>query len=250
MFGIDLSHAQDLATRHPYEKPAAANRDFIPTFEVLASEVWKGIVNARNSTGPNDTDNEAIATAARRIYDMMLTRRLSGNLSREEFRAVALMSFLHLAIMYNSPPVIDLKATASSPEQRLFKIAERVGMTAHSKTKPFFDLSQPFSYLLQAIETGHYNTPTNVPQLYQQTPPTPISNNAEIVIDQYCLATGRDLKARAVTTVQREPPRRPRPCLRRDPAPRERTSGKSTGEVTGFRPLLWCGRQGLHREHQ
>ncbi len=35
MFGVDLSHAQELVGAHPYEKPAAANRDFIPTFEVL-----------------------------------------------------------------------------------------------------------------------------------------------------------------------------------------------------------------------
>jgi hypothetical protein len=201
MFGIDLSHAQDLATQHPYVKPAASNHEFIPTFETFAREVWRGIVNVKNLTGPNDTDNEAIATAARRIYDMMLTRRLNGNLSREEFRAVALMSFLHLSIMYNSPVVLDLKAKASAPEQRLFKIAERVGMTAHANSKPLFDLSQPFSLLLQLIETGNFNLPSNAPILY--TVPNPIANMAEIVIDQYCLATGRDLKSQAVSVSPR-----------------------------------------------
>jgi hypothetical protein len=199
MFGIDLSHAQELAREHPYRKPTAANRDFFPTFEAFAREVWGGIMNAKNFSGANPTDPVAVATAARRIYDMMATRRLNGNLSREEFRAVAVMSWLHLAVMYDSPAVVDLKATASSPEQRLAKVAERVGMTAHSKAKPLFDLAQPFSFLMQAIELGAFNDPAGAALLYNVIPPNNVAElNAEVVIDQYSLATGRDLKATAV----------------------------------------------------
>jgi hypothetical protein len=201
MFGIDLSHAVDVAARHPYQKPAAANRDFIPTFESFGREVWRGIINAKNTSGANDTDSAVIATLARRIFDMMATRRINGNLSREEFRAVAIMSFLHLAVMFDSPAVVDLKATASSPEMRLQKIAERVGMTAHPNAKPFFDLAAPFSILMQAIETATYNQPAGAQLLYK--PPSVVSQNAETVIDQYSLATGRDLKSQAVSTVQR-----------------------------------------------
>ena len=203
MFGIDLSHASDVATRHPYQKPAAANRDFIPTFEAFGREVWRGIVNAKNISGTNDTDPTAIATLARRIYDMMATRRINGNLSREEFRAVATLSFLHLAVLYDSPAVVDLKATASSPEMRLQKIAERVGMTAHSKSKPFFDLAGPFSILMHSIETGSFNDPLGAQALYSQIAPNFPARNAETVIDQYTLATGRDLKSLAVANVQR-----------------------------------------------
>ncbi|HUC09278.1 MAG TPA: hypothetical protein VL985_02495 [Stellaceae bacterium] len=201
MFGIDLSHAPELVVTHPYTRPEAANRDFIPTFEALAGEIWRGIENAKNISGVNTTDNEAISTAARRLYDMMATRRLNGNLAREEFRAVAVMSWLHLAVMYDSSIVLALNASASSPEQRLQKIAERVGMSAHSKSKALFDLAQPFSSLMQSIETGIFNTPGTVATLY--TPPSTIEANAEIVIDQYSLATGRDLKAPAVTMTAR-----------------------------------------------
>jgi len=218
MFGLDLAHAQQLAGQHPYDKPAAANRDFIPTFEAFAHEVWQGIQNAKNTSGVNTTDDEAISTAARRIFDMMATRRLGGNLSREEFRAVAIMSWLHLAIMYDSPVVQDLKASASSPELRLQKIAERVGMSAHLKTKPLLDLSQAFSFLLQSIETGAYNTPAAAPLLY--TLGTPIETNAEIVIDQYYLATGRNLKAAQVAVTER----RTAPRL---PAPPPRANGRA-----------------------
>ena len=172
MFGIDLSHAPQLAAEHPYEKPAASNRDFIPTFEAFVREVWRGIVNARNTSGANDTDPKVIATLAQRIYDMMQTQRQFGNQSREEFRAVALMSFLHLAVLYDSPMVLDLRAEASSPEMRLQKIAERVGMSAHPKSKPLFDLAGPLSFLMQSIETGKHNDYVGAQLLYQQAPPT------------------------------------------------------------------------------
>jgi hypothetical protein len=198
MFGIDLSHAPDIAAQHPYQKPTAANRDFIPTFEALAREVWRGIVNARNTSGANDTDATVISTLARRLYDMMATRRINGNLSREEFRAVSIISFLHLAVQFDSPAVVDLKASASSPEMRLQKMAERVHMNCHVKSKPFFDLAGPFSTLLQSIESGAFNSPAGAELLYKQTPPNVVSRNAEEVIDQYSLATGRDLKSRPV----------------------------------------------------
>ncbi|MBV9825476.1 MAG: hypothetical protein JO001_07370 [Alphaproteobacteria bacterium] len=214
MFGLDLSHAPELAIAHPYNKPDASDRDFIPTFEVLASEVWRGIENAKNTSGANATDDEAIATAARRIYDMMATRQLNDNLRREGFRAVCVMSWLHLAVMYDSAIVLALNASASSPEQRLQKIAERVGMSAHTRAKPLFDLSQAFSSLMQSIETGLFNTPGAVATLY--TPPSTIEANAEIVIDQYSLATGRDLKAPSVTVTDRATtaPRAARPMPR------------------------------------
>jgi hypothetical protein len=203
MFGIDLSHAPQIAAEHPYEKPAASNRDFIPTFEAFGREVWRGIVNAKNISGANDTDPRVIANLAERIYDMMQTQRQSGNQAREEFRAVAIMSFMHLAVLYDSPMVQDLRAEASSPEMRLQKMAERVGLTAHPKSKALFDLAGPFSKLMQSIETGKYNTAANTPLLYAELPPTAISRNAEDVIDQYTLATGRDLKSLPVSVVQR-----------------------------------------------
>ncbi|MFY9803465.1 MAG: hypothetical protein WA211_08605 [Candidatus Acidiferrales bacterium] len=200
LFGIDLSHAAEIAAQHPYQKPAAANRDFIPTFEAFGREVWRGIINAKNSSGANDTDPTVIASLAQRLYDMMATRRINGNLCREEFRAVAVMSFLHLAVLFDSPAVVDLKATASSPEMRLQKIAERVGMTAHPKSKPFFDLAAPFSILMQSVETGQLNDTTGAATLYSLA--TPPAQNAETVIDQYSLATGRDLKSQVVSVAQ------------------------------------------------
>jgi hypothetical protein len=201
MFGLDLSHAHDLVGQHPYTKPAAANREFIPVFEEFGREVWRGIVNAKNFSGPNDADAAAIATLASRLYDMLTTRRLNANLSREEFRAVAVISYLWLAIQFDSPIVQDLRAQASSPDQRLMKIGERVGIKAHSRTKPLLDLADPFSVLMQQIETNLYSDPNGAQLLYALG--TPPERNVEAVIDQYYLATGHDLKAYATASAQR-----------------------------------------------
>jgi hypothetical protein len=230
MFGMDLSHAAELAKEHPYRKPAASNRDFIPTLHVFLREVWKGIMNAKNISGPNTTDPVAIATAARRLFDMMATRRINGNLSREEFRAVAVMSWLHLAVMYDSPAVVDLKAAASSPEQRLDKLAQRVGLRAHSRAKSLFDLAQPFSYLMQSVELGAFNDPAGAALLFNITSPNNVAElNAEIVIDQYSIATGIDLKASSIIEgPARSVPARPVPS--RQPLP-ARASGATNGRL-------------------
>jgi hypothetical protein len=211
MFGIDLSHAAELAKAHPYLKPTASNRDFFPTFEAFAREVWGGIMNSKNTSGANPTDPAAVATLARRLFDMMATRRINGNLSREEYRSVAVMSYLHLAVSYDSQPIIDLKATASSPEQRLAKLAERVRLTTHTKAKPLFDLAQPFSLLLQSIEQSSFNDAVTAQLLYDTTLPGNFAANSEVVIDQYSLATGRDLKASSIVERQRQRPAAPRP---------------------------------------
>jgi hypothetical protein len=198
-FGLDLSHVNEIADTHHYEKPAAANIDFIPTLETLMGEVWRGIANARNLAGANETDNEAVRRSARQLYDMLTTRRLYGNFAREEFRAVALMSWLHLAVMFNSPVVVDLRAEASSPELRLAKIGERVGIKTHPESQALFLLSQPASFLMVAIEQGLFNGPLGAQSLYLIPR---IQRVMEVIIDQYGTAMGRDVKARPVAVVQ------------------------------------------------
>jgi hypothetical protein len=129
-------------------------------------------------------------------------------------------------VMYDSPAVVDLKATASSPEQRLAKIAERVGMRAHPKAKALIDLAKPFSSLMQQIETGDYNDPVGAQNLFFPLG-TDIENNAEIVIDQYSLATGRDLKSQLVTVSDRAKPAA-QPTIQMSPPARAlvRTNGQ------------------------
>jgi hypothetical protein len=198
-FGLELSHTNEIADHHHYEKPEAANVEFIQTFETLLGEVWRGIANARNFAGTNETDNEAVRRASRQLYDMLITRRLHGNFAREEFRAVAIMSWLHLAVMFNSPIVTDLRAEASSPELRLFKIAERVGIKAHPQSQALFLLAQPTSLLMVAIEQGLFNGPLGAQSLYLIPR---VQRLMEVIIDQYGTATGCDVKVRPVAAVR------------------------------------------------
>jgi hypothetical protein len=170
------------------------------------------------------------------MFDMMATRRISGNLAREEFRAVALMSWLHLAVMYDSPAVVDLKATASSPEQRLAKIAERVNIRLPPNVKALFDLAQPFSVLMQSIETGAFNTPLGAQLLFTLVPPNLIEPNVETVIDQYSLATGHDLKAQTVAVSAKAQPQLPPPHVA------QRALARTNGHAGAARPQRPDGR--------
>jgi hypothetical protein len=202
MFGIELNHAAEITAKHQYSKPAAANVDFIETFEALASMAWRGIVNVRNFAGPNDTDNQAIVDAARRLFCMFAARRQGCSLTRQEFRAVAVMSWLHLAVSFDSPIVINLGAQASCPEERLYRIARRVGMTANPRSHALFALAQPFSLLLRYIENPGFDARN----LYR-TPGPLYRDLLETVIGNYSIAMGRDAKALPVTlTEQAQPP--------------------------------------------
>jgi hypothetical protein len=195
MFGMELGDDSDPGPDSKFKKDPAANEGFKFIFEALASEAWIGIVNTRNISGPNNADDAAIGTAAAQLRDMLLTRRQNFNLLREEYRAVLLTSWLYLAISYDSPVVRDLKAQAHSPDMRLAKIANRVGMKTHPSTRPLLDLAHPMSFLLRAIEFDHFTTAHSARQLYEHPRWRAI---AEAVIENYSLAMGQNLKAQPV----------------------------------------------------
>lgn len=204
MFGMDLNHGTDDGRPYPYEKPAAANRDFAPTFEAFLREVWRGIINARNTVGPNTTDDAAIANLAGRLSEMLKDRQEKGNLLREAFFFVATMSWFHLTVEFDSPIVKDLKAEGSNPAERLRAIGERVGLPAHGRAYDLFGLADPMSRILIAIESGSLSQLANVPLLYRQrdtppVPPTPLRDDITTIITNWSSATGRNIKAEPVT---------------------------------------------------
>jgi hypothetical protein len=191
MFGMDLNHGTESNQPYPYIKAKAANIDFVSTFEEFLREVWIGIINVTNTSGPRSTDEAKIADLAERLFDMLRTRRIAGNLGREEFFFVSMMEWFHLTLDFNSSIVLSLRAEGTSPEQRLFKIAERVKLPAHGKSKSFFDIADSISLILTQIETGIYNTSGGVPALF--IPPT--QDHIRTVITHWSFATGRDLKS-------------------------------------------------------
>jgi hypothetical protein len=192
MFGMDLNHGMDDNKPYSYIKPEAANREFVSTFEEFLREVWVAISNANNQTGTNQKDDAAIANLARRLHDMLRTRRTNGNLSQEEFWFVSMMSWFHLSVQFNSPIVVSLRAEGASEEERLKKIAERVKLPAHGKSYYFFRLADLMSRLLILIESGTYNSPAAVPALY--TPGLPAETDMREIITYWSFATDRNMK--------------------------------------------------------
>jgi hypothetical protein len=153
---------------YPYTKAKIANTDFVATFEEFLREVWIGFANQKNQTGENPTNDSAIFNLAEPLRIMLLARRQNGNLSREEFAIVSMMSWFHLTVEFDSPIVVSLNVQGSSPEQRLLKIAERVGLKIPAMAKSFFDIADPISRLLIFMEAGVSQVRQSM-QLYSNT---------------------------------------------------------------------------------
>jgi hypothetical protein len=203
MFGVGLTHNSEDNKPLQYVKPKAANSEFMATFEEFLREVWIGIINVTNTSGSNPTDDSEIANHAEKLHDMLRTRRISGNLAREEFFYVSMMSWFHLTLEYNSPIVLSLRAEGASPEQRLFKMAERVKLPAHALAKNFFDMADAISRILIQIETGIYNSPAAVRTLYDANIGGGlVVNDIRTIITHLSITTGRNLKASRVTPTQ------------------------------------------------
>ena len=205
MFGMDLNHGMDDNKSYPYIKPDTANREFVSTFEEFLREVWVGIANSANTSGLKQTDDAAISNLARRLHDMLRTRRTNGNLSQEEFWFVSMMSWFHLSLEFNSPIVVSLRAEGASEEERLKKIAERVKLPANGKSYYFFRLADPLSRILTQIEIGTYNNPNTVRALYtDEIPlgtPNPVEDDMRLIITYWSYATDRNMKEKPRSVV-------------------------------------------------
>jgi hypothetical protein len=200
MFGMDLNHGRNDGQPYPYVKAEAANNEFVATFEELLREVWVGIVHLPSTTGTNPTDDAKIADLAKKLHDMLISRRQNGNLSREEFTIVSMMSWFHLTVDSDLPVIVDLRAEAASAEQRLFKIAQRVGVPAHGLSKGYFDIADAISEVLIEIETGLLNNAAAAPGLYNPAGGNTLPDKMKTIINEWSNITGREMKARKVAT--------------------------------------------------
>jgi transcriptional regulator with XRE-family HTH domain len=199
LLGMDLNHGADDGKPYTYIKAEAANSEFVSTFEELLREVWIGITYVSASSSANPTDDSKIQALTEKLFNMLRSRRQNGNLSREEFAAVAAMSWFHLTVEFDSSIVKSLRAEASGVEQRLFKIAERVGLPAHGLSRNFFDIAEPISRILTLIESGFFNDSTAVASLYKHVTDGP-DTDMHTIITHWTAITGRDVKARKVAS--------------------------------------------------
>jgi hypothetical protein len=189
MLGMDLNHGTDDGHVYPYPKPEIANRDFATVFEALLIEVWRGYANRTTLVAENLTDDVAIETLVRRLREMLQSRRNAGTLSREEFDAVAMLSWFHLTVETDTNIVADLNARAEGAADRLLKIGERVGLPAHARSDAYFQLAGPMSRVLLAIES---RAATVASQLY--TDSIDLLDDVLAIITHWSVATGRNIK--------------------------------------------------------
>jgi hypothetical protein len=196
MFGLDLNHGNDDNSPYEYVKVAAANKEFVTIFEELLRETWIGFVNRNTTSGPRPTDDAKIADLARKLNSQLLDRRLFGNLSREEFWLVAMLSWFHLTVENNNLPIIrDLRAEGTAPEQVLFKIAQRVGLPANGLADHYFQVAEQISAVLIAIETGTLQVPAAAPNFYDPIVNPALSGSMNTIITHWSAITGHDVKA-------------------------------------------------------
>jgi hypothetical protein len=209
MFGMDLNHGGPDGRPYPYVRGAGGNADFIPLWESFLQEVWQGFINRKNSSGENYSDPASVANRADGLAQLMRIRREKGNLAREEFFFTAMLSWFHLTLEADTPVVVDLKAEATTPEERLRKIGERVGIPPHPKSRSFFEMAEPASSIMRFLELERFSESTTAATLFNDVPNNAARADALIVINHWSMATGRDLKLRR--PVDRFTPKRPSP---------------------------------------
>jgi hypothetical protein len=194
VLGMDLNHGTSDNKPYTFVRADSSNKEFVSTFEELLREVWIGIINASNSSGTKATDDAKLTVLTKKLQDMLLARRLNGNMSREEFTAVSTMSWFHLTVESDTAVIADLNANASSAEQRLYKVAQAVGVPAHGLSSSYFDIADAISRVLLEIETGVFTaTPNGVAAMY--TPGSDFEGFMRTIITHWSIITGRDLKA-------------------------------------------------------
>jgi hypothetical protein len=212
MFGMDLPHQMpggwsDAVPPDAWKKNAApgVNTDFVTKLTELFRQVWLGLENANNAIGPNAADPNYMALLCRALGDMLRDRRQNGVLAREEMVYTAMMSWFDLTLQDNvggtevdSPIVRDLQSRGASPEQRLYGLAEKVGMKPAPQAREMFQLARPLSQLLRQIENRDYDTETAAETMFK--PVSAVTAEMRRIINLWQSATGQRVKDRPVGT--------------------------------------------------
>lgn len=191
-FGFSLpSDTREDGSPYPFHQPKSSNTNFRRNFERLCEEVWVGIINVTNASGYNLKDDAVIAFNAFEIQKNFRAQRNNGDLSKQEFYYVSMLSWFHLALEYNSPIIKAFGIDEESPAQRLFALANIVGVPANGLSENLFRLADPLSILMTVIETGIFNE--DPAQLYSDADIQVLMRN---VIFNWSQLTGVDLKVR------------------------------------------------------
>jgi hypothetical protein len=218
MFAMDLPHPLRPAAGGAEPVPvwrtdvAQAHDDFRATWTELLRLVWVAFANVTNSVGANPTDNFGIGYLCQTLQQQLGMRRLNGNLAREEFAYVTILSWFHLTLDADTAIVRTLRAEATTPAERLSIIGRRVGITPHPHARELFLLADRMSEILRLIESGLAGA--NPTLLYL---PGVIQTTMVEIINLWERATGDRIRQEGYAAAPGRPPARPVPA--RPPAP-------------------------------
>lgn len=206
LFGLDLAFGGDDNRPPVYDRAEASNGSFVRVFEELLYELWRAISNLNNFAGENQADDDRIFRLSEQLAELLRSRRQMQLLGREELAASTVLGWIELTLSMDTPVVIDLRAEAPSASDRLQLIAQRVGMSAHSKSAAFFSMAAELSVFLRMLESGLVANP-GFSQILYLPAPAGIGVQTRRVITEWAAATGKDLKTSArPITVQMKPP--------------------------------------------
>ena len=214
LFGMDLAFGDSANNKYEYHKAEFSNSGFISLFENFLVEFWKGYINANNTSGANTTDTEHLEDLARKLQEMLMSRRSTSlnfnnyryfNLSAEEYSSYIFMYWLFHIVSFDSHVVKFLKAEANTAGERLMNIGRRVGLNAHTKSVAILDIAQPMSTILRSIELGIFNDSNFIYRVIRAlsavNPPVPavaeekdMLNTVLLIINNWEKATGHRIK--------------------------------------------------------
>lgn len=198
LLGMDLAFGDEDNRPPVYERPMEANTGFVMLLETLLFELSQVI----DRSGVDASADDRVFRVAQALHDMLLSRRRSNILSREELSAATALGWAELTLASNTPVVADLRAEASSPAERLRLIGERVGIPAHRQASALFSMCSELSLFLRTVESGVVSSPDLAWMLYLEPSPAealsgrpqPVGSATRRVITEWAVATGRDLR--------------------------------------------------------
>lgn len=199
MFGLELAFGDEEDRAPTYEKATVANLGFVPAFENLLVELQHAMV-AGQTEPVRHGRNETIFRLSVELGSMLRSRRQGGLLAREELSAATILGWVELAFSANTCVVLDVGAQAGTAWERLQRMGERVGLSAHARSRAFFEVHTDLSLFLRTLEEGIADA-YNAPVLYETPAPDadpvsewqPIGETSRRVIVGWAAATGRDL---------------------------------------------------------
>ncbi|MDX2135766.1 MAG: hypothetical protein SFV52_13335 [Saprospiraceae bacterium] len=203
MFGFVPASVSGQPAPDPGSLPRTAYKNFQADFQKLGEEWHVAFASQNVTSGINLTDDETMQFKCAEIRRNFLAQRNNGFLSLIEYYLNCRYSWFHLSLEAPCPLLEALGINEQSPAQRLFALANKVGVPAHAMSETLFRMADPASLILSAIEAGIFDQ--NAVPLYNRTvlPPSPTTLKTNpipplmnIFLNGWSTLTGRDLKIR------------------------------------------------------